>query len=87
MPDPQRFLAELANWAASRDVVVAVALVGSYARGEARPDSDVDVVISTNDPRRCLDNGAAGRHAFGWERAAVSGLGAGTRCIAGLQRG
>jgi predicted nucleotidyltransferase len=56
MPDIQRFLAELAKWAADRDDIVAVALVGSYARGAARPDSDVDVVIMTDDPRRYLDD-------------------------------
>src|SRR6266545_5072717 len=56
MPEPQTFLAELAAWAASHDDIAAVALVGSYARGAARPDSDVDVVILANDPRRYLDD-------------------------------
>lgn len=58
MPDPHTFLAELATWAARHDDIVAVALVGSYARGTARPDSDVDVVIMANDPRRYLDDTA-----------------------------
>jgi len=57
-PDPQKFLAELATWAASHDDIVAVALVGSHARGTARPDSDVDVVIMTTDPRRYLEDTA-----------------------------
>lgn len=35
------------EWAASEDTVVAVALVGSWARGEARMDSDADVVVLT----------------------------------------
>ena len=48
----QSFLAELAKWATAHDDIVAVALVGSYARGTARPDSDVDVVIVTTNPSR-----------------------------------
>ena len=36
-------------WAADRPDVVAVALVGSWARGAARPDSDIDLVIVTHD--------------------------------------
>jgi hypothetical protein len=62
MPDPQTFLAELATWAARHDDIQAVALVGSRARGTARPDSDVDVVIMTTDPRRYLDNTTWIRH-------------------------
>ncbi len=37
------------RWAAARPDVVAVALVGSWARGAARPDSDVDLVVLTRD--------------------------------------
>jgi predicted nucleotidyltransferase len=37
------------RWAARHDDVVAVALVGSCARGAIRPDSDVDVVLLTTD--------------------------------------
>jgi hypothetical protein len=58
VPDPQRFLRELADWAAIRDDIVAVALVGSYVRGTARPDSDVDVVILVEDPRPYLEDTA-----------------------------
>jgi uncharacterized protein len=68
MPDPQRFLGELAAWAAGRSDIVAVALVGSYARGTPQPDSDVDVVILTNDPRRYLDDTAWITH-FGEARS------------------
>lgn len=47
------FLAELATWAAARDDVRAVVLVGSQARTEAPADewSDVDVVLFVDDPR------------------------------------
>jgi hypothetical protein len=42
---------------ALRDVadVQAVALVGSRARGTNRPDSDVDLILLTDDPGRLLD--------------------------------
>jgi uncharacterized protein len=38
------------DWARGRTDVVAVALVGSHARGAARPDSDVDFVVVTTEP-------------------------------------
>jgi predicted nucleotidyltransferase len=41
---------------------VAVALVGSYARGTAKPTSDVDLVILTSCPQRYLQ-------ATGWTTA------------------
>jgi nucleotidyltransferase-like protein len=37
-------------WAHARGDVEAIALVGSWARQAARDDSDVDLVILTNDP-------------------------------------
>ena len=45
------FLAKLQTWANERDDVRALLLVGSFARGEARPDSDVDIVLLTD--RQC----------------------------------
>ena len=33
-----------------------IALVGSYARGEARDDSDIELVILTDQPRQYLDD-------------------------------
>ena len=38
-------LADVVRWARSRPDVDAVALVGSYARGQARTSSDVDLVV------------------------------------------
>ncbi len=38
------------RWAAGDERIAAVALVGSYVRGEARPDSDVDLVVITTHP-------------------------------------
>ena len=40
----------IAAWARGRADVRAAAMVGSWARGEARPDSDVDVVLLTTSP-------------------------------------
>jgi predicted nucleotidyltransferase len=42
-------------WAARRRDVVALALVGSYARGADRPGSDVDLMVLTTEPARYLD--------------------------------
>jgi predicted nucleotidyltransferase len=48
-------LGRAAGWAATRDDIVAVALVGSWARGAAGPDSDIDVVVLTDDPAAYLE--------------------------------
>src|SRR5882762_6260799 len=40
----------LVRWAANESRILAIALVGSYAQGKARPDSDVDLVILTSTP-------------------------------------
>jgi predicted nucleotidyltransferase len=45
-------LTHFVRWAAAQDDVIALALVGSYAREAARPDSDVDLVVLTSDPAR-----------------------------------
>lgn len=44
----------LRTWAEARPDVHAVGVAGSYARGTARPDSDVDVVLLTADPEAYL---------------------------------
>ncbi len=49
-----RFLVDLIQWVADRPDIVAAGLLGSYARGDARPDSDVDIMLLTGDPRRYL---------------------------------
>jgi GrpB-like predicted nucleotidyltransferase (UPF0157 family) len=43
-------IARVRAWAAGRDDVRGLFLVGSHARGDARPDSDVDLVLLCDDP-------------------------------------
>jgi predicted nucleotidyltransferase len=50
------FLDTFVPWASSRPDVQAIALVGSYARGAARDDSDIDLVILTHQPSKYLDD-------------------------------
>ena len=37
-------------WAETRSEILALALVGSYARGEATPDSDIDLMAIASNP-------------------------------------
>jgi uncharacterized protein len=46
----ETLLDRVLTWAAGRQDVRGVALVGSYARGTARPDSDVDLVLLAERP-------------------------------------
>ncbi len=60
--DRQREFAELlrrtTHWAHTHPDVRAVAVVGSWARGEQRMDSDVDLVIVVNDVDPFLHDGS-----------------------------
>ena len=47
-------IAAVTSWAENHVDIVSVALVGSHARGNARPDSDVDLVIQCARPARYL---------------------------------
>ena len=51
---PTTFLNRFAAWAGAQLDIQAVALVGSYARGTARTESDVDIVLITDKPERYL---------------------------------
>ncbi len=50
------FLERARTWAGTQPDVVALGLAGSWARGEARGDSDVDLVILTLEPRRYIED-------------------------------
>jgi len=41
----EKFLNQFTAWAAAQPDILAVALVGSYARGTAKENSDVDLVV------------------------------------------
>lgn len=45
-------LARVVSWAQATPDVRAVGLVGSYARGAQRTDSDIDLVVLTSNPSR-----------------------------------
>ena len=44
------------SWAKPRPDISGILLVGSCARGDFRPDSDVDLVILSENPGRLLDD-------------------------------
>jgi predicted nucleotidyltransferase len=50
------FLDVFVPWASDQPDVQGLALVGSYARGAAREDSDIDLVILTDQPQKYLDD-------------------------------
>ncbi len=52
----REFVDGFLRWAQVQADIQAVALVGSFARGQARPDSDIDLVILTDRPRKYLQN-------------------------------
>jgi hypothetical protein len=46
----ERIIKAALEWAKTHANIFAVALVGSYAREQARPESDIDLVILTSEP-------------------------------------
>lgn len=50
------FLNNVEQWVNQNDDIKSLILVGSYARGEAREDSDVDLVIITTNPDVYINN-------------------------------
>jgi predicted nucleotidyltransferase len=53
-PSVSILLDRVIAWARSQLTVTGVALVGSQARGEARPDSDIDLVLLCTEPQGFL---------------------------------
>ena len=52
------FFNQINAWSESQSNIIAIALVGSYARGEATESSDVDLVIITSSPEAMINNPA-----------------------------
>jgi predicted nucleotidyltransferase len=50
------FIDTLTSWASTQPDIMAVALVGSYAREAASETSDIDLVLLVNDPKVYLEN-------------------------------
>jgi predicted nucleotidyltransferase len=50
------FLDAFVPWASAQEDIQALALVGSYARGAARIDSDIDLVLLTDQPQKYLED-------------------------------
>ena len=48
------FLQSVVIWAKNEPGLMALALVGSYARGEASPESDVDLILLLRNPKEYL---------------------------------
>jgi predicted nucleotidyltransferase len=54
--DIERFLDEVKDWADEDGDIKAAVLVGSYARGEQRADSDIDICILTCNTGKLLSH-------------------------------
>lgn len=52
--DASELIAKVTDWVQRDDRVVAAGVCGSYARGQAGPDSDIDFCILTADPGSLL---------------------------------
>ena len=53
--NPEEFLAAAEQWAAGEPDVLALLLVGSWAKGNNRPDSDMDLMVLTDNKAKFLD--------------------------------
>ena len=53
-PAVSAFFNHITEWAAKEPGISAMALVGSHARGDARPDSDIDLVLLCANPQAWL---------------------------------
>lgn len=52
----EKFLLDFTIWIKRQSEILAVALVGSYARGDEKSDSDIDLVIITDNTKVYLDD-------------------------------
>jgi uncharacterized protein len=56
MQAAQTLVEQVRSWAEGRDDIRALALVGSHARGAARPDSDIDFTLVCDERARYLQD-------------------------------
>lgn len=56
MKEINNFLEKVRKWADKQKDIKAILLVGSYARGQAHNDSDIDLVLLTNEPNKYLND-------------------------------
>jgi len=54
--DANELIEKVGRWSKHDDRVIAFGVCGSHARGEARPDSDIDFCILTPDPGSLLED-------------------------------
>ena len=81
--DADRIIGVIVDWAKAQPAIEAVAVVGSYARGTARADSDIDLVLLTTRPREfrtdtawldAIHWSAVGARPMRWEGENYGGL-------------
>lgn len=68
--DPHELIEKVTHWSRRDARVIAAGLCGSYARGDARPDSDIDFCILTPHPDSLLE-----------DRSWISSLGSDARVV------
>ena len=56
------FLFDVQTWAEGQDDLEAILLVGSYARNQARYDSDIDLVLLTHQPNKYVTDSSFARN-------------------------
>ena len=54
----RRLKDSLIRWAEHQDDIIGIGVVGSYARGEQRPGSDIDLILVTKQPALWTSNTA-----------------------------
>lgn len=50
------FINKVTTWAENEPLIDAVILIGSYARGAQKADSDIDLVVLTSDKQHYIEN-------------------------------
>jgi predicted nucleotidyltransferase len=56
MNQTQIFLDKVKLWAETKPDIIGLVLVGSYARNEARPDSDLDLILLASQPQEFVND-------------------------------